>query len=98
MGICSYNNKDDNISDSTVITIQPDSTIITIQPDSTMRNNILIPKYNELDQSPPSCFNTRCINKHITQGQSPPINTHCINKHITQEQNLDEYYYNKYMR
>ena len=91
MGICSYNNKDDNI---------PNSTVITNQPDSTMRNNILIPKYNELDQSPHSCFNTRCINKHIIQGQSPPscFNTRCINKHITQEQNLDEYYYNKYMR
>ena len=84
-----------------------------------MRNNILIPKYNELDQSPPSCFNTRCINnhitqrqsppscfnkrcinKHITQGQSPPIyvNTHCVKKHITREKNLDEYYYNKYVR
>ena len=65
-----------------------------------MRNNILIPKYNDLNQSPPMCVNTRCIHtRSITQLQSPPsgFNKHCINKHITQEQNLDEYYYNKYM-
>jgi hypothetical protein len=49
------------------------------------KNNIIIPKNNELNQSPPDII----IPKNKELNQSPPDN---INKHY------DEYYYNKYMK
>ena len=87
MGICSYKNKDPIINN---IIIHPDPIInnIIIHPDS-----IIIPKYKELNQSPPYRFNKICINE---QSQSPPINIKKYN--INQIINLDEYHYNKYMK
>lgn len=65
------------------------------------RIQVVIPKYNELNQSPPICFNKHCmlVDLKVKQCQSPSIdkNKHCINKHITQCERFDEYYYNKYM-
>ena len=79
----------------------PDSCIQVIIPKYNELNQtpIIIPKYNELNQSPPLCFNKHCISIN-KQGQSPPlgnINKHCINKHITPGKSFDEYYYFKYM-
>jgi hypothetical protein len=94
MGICSYKKKVNNLPDSFTIEVK---TPKNNQLNRKLPDNIIIPKYNELNQSPPFCINKHCINK---QGQSPileNINKNCINKHITQGENLDQYYYFKYM-
>ena len=110
MGICSYKKKVNNLPDSFTIEVKtpknnqlnqnsPDNIIIpkNNQLNRKLPDNIIIPKYNELNQNHPFCINKHCINK---QGQSPileNINKKCINKHITQGENLDQYYYFKYM-
>jgi hypothetical protein len=62
---------------------------------------IIIPKYNKLNQSPSFCSNRLCIKNCTNLSKSQEIvniNKQCINKHITRSQNLDEYYFNKYMK
>jgi hypothetical protein len=88
----------DNIINTPNNTIStPDNIISTLDNIISTPDNIIIPKYNELNQSPPFCFYRLCIKNSIRPCKSPDIvnNKRCINKH---HQNLDEYWYNNYMR
>ena len=111
MGICSYKNKDNIITitpNPNIITITPNPNIITLTPNPNIITltpnpniiksitNIIILKYNELNQSPSYCFNKLCINEQQPKSQTPPINFKKNN--INQIIDLDEYIYTKYMK